>query len=326
MNSPELTAAALDVPAEPSLGLSCVVIVTERFDDVATVYKEYSAAAREISTSHEFVFVLDGNYPSAEQALTALVRQGEPVRVIKLAKWFGEATGLTVARDFCKGQVILTLPAYFQADTKDLPKVVEALKNHDVAVARRWPRSDSFLNRMQSWLFHTLVARIGGRRYHDLGCSVRAMDRHVLNELTIYADQHRFLPIIAEQQGFTVTEVNVAQARSDLRTRLYAPGVYVRRLLDLVSVFFLTKFTKKPLRFFGLIGATALGIGSVLLVWLTIDRFFLDIPLANRPLLLLASLLWVLGIQLLGLGLVGEIIIFTRARELKDYRIERVIN
>jgi hypothetical protein len=118
----------------------------------------------------------------------------------------------------------------------------------------------------------------------------------------------------------------VAQSEKDIHRRIYAPGLYVRRLLDLLTIFFLIKFTKKPLRFFGLVGTTLSGLGVISSLYLVGERLFLDISLADRPALILSSLLIVLGVQVIAIGLIGEIIIFTHAKDLKEYKIDRIIN
>jgi hypothetical protein len=170
-----------------------------------------------------------------------------------------------------------------------------------------------------------MIASVTGQAFHDLGCGARAMRRRVLEEISLYGDQHRFLPVLANRQGFRVVEVDLRQSPRDRYDRGYPVRDYVHRVLDIFTVFFLVRFTKKPLRFFGMVGASTFVIGAVLVAWLAIDRLVFLHPLADRPALLLSSLLVVLGMQLFALGLLGELIIFTHARDIKDYQIEAVI-
>ena len=155
---------------------------------------------------------------------------------------------------------------------------------------------------------------------------MRAFKREIAQEVTIYGDQHRFLPVLASRRGFKVRELKVGQSPKDQFRGVYRPREYVHRLLDIFTVFFLVRFTKKPLRFFGMIGSVTLAIGVVFVLYLVIERLFMDVPLAERPALLLSSLLVVLGVQILALGLIGELIIFTHARELKEYTVDEIIN
>lgn len=311
--------------SEP-VDISVIVPVSERYDDVASLYHEYKDALVNSRRSFEFVYVLDGDYPQVFDGLRALQSSGEPIRIVKLAKWFGEATALTAGFEHSSGEIILTLPAYFQIEARDIPKVIEGLDAADMAVARRWPRLDSFLNRLQAGVFHGLLRWISGYRFHDLGSGVRAIRRRIANEVPVYGDQHRFLPMLASRQGFRVAEIDVAQSPREAGTRLYRPGVYIRRILDIFTVFFLVKFTKKPLRFFGLVGTGTFALGGIFLLYLIVERLIFGVPLADRPALLLSSLLVVLGVQVFAMGLIGELIIFTHAKEMKEYTVERVVN
>ena len=220
---------------------------------------------------------------------------------------------------------IVTLPAYHQIDAADIRKLVAALSTADMAIGYRWPRHGNALDRMRRSAFHGLVNCVTGARFRDLGCGARAMRRQVLEEIDLYGDQHRFMAILATRLGFRVSEVPMRQSAQDRHARVYRPREYVHHLLDLFSIFFLVRFTKRPLRFFGMLGAATFGVGAVLIAYLGMERLFFDETLADRPALLLAALLVVLGMQVFALGLLGELIIFTHARGLKDYRVEEVI-
>jgi hypothetical protein len=195
-----------------------------------------------------------------------------------------------------------------------------------MVVVRRWPRSDSWFNKLQTRMFRSVVHAITGTVASDIGCGVRLIKRKVLDEISLYGDLHRFLPILASRQGFRVRETDLPQSASEKRVRVYSAGVYLRRMIDLLTVFFLVKFTKKPLRFFGLTGFAVLAVGVVISLYLIMERLLFQVGLSNRPLFLIGILFVVLGLQIFAIGLVGEILIFTHARELKDYTIEEVIN
>ena len=145
------------------------------------------------------------------------------------------------------------------------------------------------------------------------------------DEIPLYGDQHRFLPALARQRGFRIAEVELRQSEKDMFRGRYRVREYLHRLLDILTVFFLVRFTKKPLRFFGTLGFIAASVGALFTLVLVVQRLFFDMPLADRPALLLASLLIVLGVQTFALGLIGELIIFTHASAMKEYTIRRVI-
>jgi hypothetical protein len=151
------------------------------------------------------------------------------------------------------------------------------------------------------------------------------MRAEVAKNLNLTGDMHRFIPILAFQQGYKIREMPATQREEDKKIRFYGVGVYVRRMIDIISLFFLIKFTRKPLRFFGLIGVTVFSFGAIITAFLGYARLFLGVALADRPMVLLGMLLMVLGVQVSSLGLLGELIIFTHARNIKEYHIAEII-
>jgi glycosyltransferase involved in cell wall biosynthesis len=298
--------------------------VVERTDDLVALYRTFAAELERLGEEFEFLFVFDGGFaPSPE--LIALSQQDQHVHLLRFAQRFGETAALRLGVDRSRGDVILTLPAYFQVQPEGLGPLLLAVDGGaDLAVAYRSPRRDSWLNRLQTRAFHQIIGGLSDQRFHDMACGARAMHRRIAENLPLYGDMHRFIPAIALREGFRVTEVPVPQHPNDIRTRVYGPGVYVRRLLDIATFFFLAKFTEKPLRFFGLIGSIFLGIGSVISVALLVDKIAGE-AIANRPLLLFGVLLIALGVQLIGLGLVGEIIVHLRAPHRRAYRVREQV-
>jgi glycosyltransferase involved in cell wall biosynthesis len=309
----------------PEVQLSVIVPVGPRHSDLRTLHAEYRNGLRNTGITWEFIFVLDGQYPDAEAELDALLQEGDRLSVVYLSRTFGESTALMAGFERASGELILTMPAYHQIDGSDIPKLLNALEVADIVVSRRTPRAGGFFEGVRRNAFHGLVNWMTGLKLHDLGCSARAMKRRVLEEVVLYGDQHRLLPALADRQGFRVLEIDVRQSPQDHFEGIYRTREYAHRILDLFAVFFLVRFTKKPLRFFGMVGASTLFVGAALVLYLVIDRLVFDHNLADRPALLLSSLLVVLGLQLFALGLLGELIIFTHARGLKDYQVDRVI-
>ena len=175
-------------------------------------------------------------------------------------------------------------------------------------------------------MFNNIIKTFVGTKFHDLKCNVRLFKREILENIYMYGDQDRFLPLWAWRLGYKVKEIKVKQHKADFRQNLYPLQSYVQRTLELVSLFFLIKFTKKPIRFFGSSGLLIFGIGAILGVILFVQRTFFEIPLADRPILLVSLLLIVFGILAFAIGLVGELIIFTHAKDIKDYIVEDVIS
>jgi glycosyltransferase involved in cell wall biosynthesis len=293
--------------------------------DLLGLYAEYKSALDALGTTYEVIVVLDGPRPELAADVQRLLASGDSVSVIGLTRRFGEATALVAGFQRARGRTIVTLPSYHQIRGSEIGKLVRALGVVDLAIGRRWPRTGSRFEAMRRNLFHRMLASVTGQRLHDLGCGARAMKRRVLEEIALYGDQHRFLPVLASRNGFKVMEIELQQSPLDRFTGGYPVREYLRRALDVCTVFFLVRFTKKPLRFFGMVGVSTFLVGAVLVAALAIDRLVFGHPLADRPALLLSSLLVVLGMQLFALGLLGELIIFTHARDIKDYQIEEVV-
>ena len=300
--------------------VSVVVPVVERADDLVQLYRAFAAELDARGEEYEFVFVFDGAFTPPPE-LAALSQQRENLRLLRFARTFGETSALRLGIERTRGDLVLTLPAYFQVKPEGIGTLLDALTDEtDMVVASRSPRIDSWLNRVQSLAFNRMIAGGAERPFTDIACGVRLFRRTVAEGLPLYGDLHRFIPALALREGYRVTEVAVPQHPGNARTRLYGPGVYARRLLDLAAFFFLAKFTEKPLRFFGLVGSAFFVGGAVASLVLVVNRIEGQ-GIANRPLLLLAVLLLALGVQLLGLGLIGEIIVHLRAPHRRAYRV-----
>jgi glycosyltransferase involved in cell wall biosynthesis len=310
----------------PPVDVSVVVAVADRCGDLAEVYRAHAAVLERLGRAFEFLFVLEPWFEREAKALSELAVQGAPLRVIRMPRPFGESTALVVGFKAARGDVILTLPPWPQTEPEAAAAVLARLDaGGDLVVGRRWPRTDSWVNRAQSRVFHALTRRTSGVDLRDLSCGVRAMRKAVTREVRPYGDLHRFLPLLAAQRGFEVAEVDVPQHPSDRRARIRRPGVYLRRLLDIFTLVFLLKFIRKPLRFFGLVGAGLFGAGVLVCLALVLEKFLAGAPLADRPMLILGVLLMVLGVQVGSIGLLGEIIIFTHSRRMRDFTIREVL-
>jgi glycosyltransferase involved in cell wall biosynthesis len=311
---------------EEKVDVSIIMTVCEAVDDVASTYEGVSVVLRRLNKTYEFLFVEHADSPHARAKINSL-RDSFPrqVRMINLRSVFGESDALSAGFAHARGKLVLVIPAYFQIDLREIDRLLLPLDTeYDLVSARRIKRKDSALNRAESRVFNWLVRRLIGVEVHDLGSGVVAMRKEVADSLDMYGDMFRFIPILAHRQGYKITEALLTHVPRRKKSGLYAPGIYVRRLLDIVTLFFVIKFTKKPLRFFGLNGAAIFFLGTVINLYLVFYKF-LGNPVANRPLLILGTLFMVLGIQLVSIGLIGELVIFVHARKLKEYRIEKIV-
>lgn len=291
---------------------------------VEQLYDDYKTQINKTGYKFEFIFIIEGEQPEIVKNLTLLTEHEENLKILVFSRWYGDSTSLSAGFDHASGDILITLPANHQIDPNAIPGLIDALGDNDMLVVRRWPRAGRKIGALQVRFFHFVLRNLLGFKFNDLGSAVRIFRKRVVEKVTIYGDQHRFLPVLASHYGFRVIEKEVPQIEEDLGGN-FTPGAYINRLLDLLAIFFLTKFTKKPLRFFGFTGMLVFSTGTLLTIYLAYQRLFMNIALADKPVLLLGILLIVLGTLLFAIGLIGEIIIFTHAKEIKEYNVERII-
>jgi glycosyltransferase involved in cell wall biosynthesis len=325
--SAQAAAFAVGTPAPVAI-VSAIIPVLRDDAAVADLHRAYQTALRGEGRQIEFIYVLARQSKQALDALSALKRAGEPLTVIVLSRWDGEGAALRSAFQRARGETVLILSASLQVEPGDVPKVLAALEDSDMAVATRRALDHSWFAAAQTRLFQWLVRLLFGRTINDPVCRVRAYRREVLDEIAGYSVQQHFSPLLAAERGFRVAEVEVAPAQGAGRRARAARFSLLSRLrlaLEAISLFVVLKFVHKPLRFFAMVGVPILLVGVVYTGILAIERLFFGEGLADRPALVLAVLLVVLGIQVLALGLIGEIIIFVSGKRIKDYTIEKII-
>ena len=301
--------------------LSVIVPINRDQVGLETLHKAYKEALQAPGHVLQFIYVVDGPLEAALASLRTLKRRGEPIEILHHAHRFGEAAALTTGFRHAKGERIMTLSEEITVKPAEFGKLLAAVENDDVVIARRMPPDGRAPGRQRK--FEYAANLLFGRRFNDLRSSVRVIRRAVAEEITLYGHQHYFLPLIAETHGFTVQEVEVDAERNQGRTPV---GPNFSLILDLITAFFLIRFIKRPFRFFGGFGFSVLAIGGLVTAWLVFSRLFLGEALVDRPALILSSLMIVLGIQIISVGLIGEIITFSFTKEHKDYKVERIVD
>jgi hypothetical protein len=320
--SAQSTTPTTGTPQARAKEISVLVPVTERPHPLDRLYEEFAPPLREAGFRFEFLFIVEPANVGFIEALKRLQDAGEPIRVASVGYPAGDTTLLRVGEEQARYDILVSLPVYPRIVASELPKVIQpVLDGAAMSVARRWPRQDSWLNRLQNRIFHFLIRSVGGRRLHDVACGVRAVVREALEELPLYGTFHRFLPLLAIRAGYQVEEVDAMQHPGDRQPRVYWPTRYLSRILDVFGLFFLVRFTDRPLRFFGSMGVIASTVGGMILAILALQRIEGQ-PLANRPMLLFGAILIVLGVQAIALGLVGEIIVHMNAPQRRPYRLK----
>jgi glycosyltransferase involved in cell wall biosynthesis len=318
-----------EMSSEVSGVLSVIVPVLSDTERAVPTFQQYRAALEGHGFELEFIYVLDRSARQAMEGLQTLKAMGAPLKVIVLSRWDGEVSALKSGFRHARGETFMLLPMEVQTKDGQLAELLHALGSGcDMAIGCRVLHERSWYDHLLNTAFHGLIRALFGRAFKDLACRVRACRRQVLEEILSHSTQHQFLPLLATDRGFEVCEVplktNAAQDNAKGFGRLHL-GAKVRLVLDACALYLVLNYIRKPIRFFGAIGLPILALGVLFAGFLTFSRFWFEIGLADRPALILAVLLIVLGIQVIVLGLIGEIIIFASGRRMKDYTIDRII-
>ena len=308
-----------------SMAISVIVPVIERVDDIHSLHTAICEELRGWDQRWEIIYLANPFFETEIQQLREFEKsENEDIHVVVFERPVDESSALTTALDHAKGEVFITIPSYFELELQVLQSLAESVEEGaDLAIATRSTRTEGWFKKIQSQIFNRLVTLATRTQFSDLASATRAIRREVLEEVPVYGDFHRFLPVLAERVGFRTVEITGDPSPKAAGPLLYSPRTYLWRALDILSVFFLARFTRRPLRLFGGLGASFGVSGAVILLLLGGQRL-LGTPLADRPLLLLGVLLLGLGVQAITIGLLGELLLFFHASELREYRIGRI--
>ena len=269
------------------------------------------------TVSYELILVDDGSRDDTWQVMCARAAQSEFIAAIKLRKNFGKATALSAGFSRARGQVLMTMDADLQDDPTEIPAFLKALDNGlDVVVGWKVKRLDPVNRLVLTRIFNGAVRRLTGVKLHDMNCGFKAYRRTVIETVPIYGDLFRFTPALASWEGFSVGEVPVAHHARKHGTSRYGLERIFRGSFDLVTVLFLTKYSKRPMHLFGSLGV-AMALAGVLincyltLLWASGQR------IGDRPLLLLGTLMILGGIQLFTMGFLGEFLTYLQQKRQK---------
>jgi len=305
--------------------ISVIVPTHNNGSDVQAIYRALRLGLENYGESFELIFVDDASTDNTYAQLLDLARRDRQVKLIRMRTSFGEASALDAGLRHALGQKLVFATARVRVNMQSLPQLLRKLDDgFDLVVGWRTPRQDSGVNRLVSWMFNWLMQKQGNLQLHDINSSVIATYRSVLENITFYGNLNVFIPVLAARQGYKVSEEQIEQLPGAFRKSVHV-AEYIQRLLDIITVIFLTKYSKKPLHFLGFFGIIFTFAGLAMNLYLFVYRILGFGAIAGRPLLLLGALLLVIGLQMISIGLIGEMIIYTHAREIKEYNIETVV-
>jgi glycosyltransferase involved in cell wall biosynthesis len=295
--------------------LSLVIPVFNEAESLELLVEEIDHALAPEQRAWEIVFVDDGSRDESPRVLKRLADARPEVSVIRLRRNFGKAAALAHGFAAARGDYIVTLDGDRQDDPREIPRLVAALDaGFDLVSGWKQSRQDPLSKTMPSRFFNWTVRRATGIPLHDFNCGLKAYRREVIETIRVYGEQHRYIPVVAAQAGFKVTEERVNHRPRVAGRSKYGWQRYLRGYLDLLTVLFLGRYQHRPQHLFGGLGTLLLVIGVIVELYLSVEKVVFGESIGQRPLLLLGALFIIVGVQLLSLGLLGELIVSSRAR------------
>lgn len=294
----------------PALDLSVVVPFYEEEEAIDAFFDELLGVLDRLPLRSEVIAIDDGSGDHTFDRLAAVRARDPRVKVIRFRRNFGQTAGLAAGFAHASGAVVVTMDGDLQNDPADIPRLLAKLdEGFDVVSGWRHDRQDDTLTRvLPSRIANGIISSATNVQLHDYGCGIKVYRREITTSLKLYGEMHRFLPAIAGDLGARVTEIPVNHRPRTLGRSKYGLSRTVRVVLDLMTVKFLSDFSTRPIQVFGLLGLLAAGLGGLLMLILGFERIFLGMPLADRPIVLLAILLVVIGMQFITFGLLGEML------------------
>ncbi|MGB3904503.1 MAG: glycosyltransferase family 2 protein [Anaerolineae bacterium] len=315
--------------ADDQLELSVVVPLFNEEDNIEPLFIRLREALEPLGKEYEIIVVDDGSTDGSFEALERLHARDPRLKVVRLRRNFGQTAAFSAGFDQAEGRVIVTIDADLQNDPADIPLLLAKLEQgHDIVSGWRKGRQDPFLSRrFPSMVANFLISEVTGVKLHDYGCSLKAYRREVVKNVDLYGELHRFIPALASWMGISLAEVPVTHHPRRHGKSKYGLSRTPRVILDLLTVRFLLSYSTRPIHIFASLGILTSFLGAMILAYLGFIRLVLQLSIADRPVLLLGILLFVVGVQFVTMGLLAELTIRTyhEARNKPTYMVREIL-
>lgn len=317
-----------------TVNLSLVIPILNEADNLKPLYEQLTTSLEEVGQPYEIIFVDDGSTDASLIILEEFFGHDPGhVRVIQFRRNFGKTAALSAGFAHVRGQVIITMDADLQDDPAEIPAMLAKLdEGYDLVAAWRVNRQDPLDKTLPSRIYNSVVSRFTGVPLHDFNCGFKVYRRAVTDSAKLYGELHRFIPVLAHQQGFRITELPVEHHPRRAGVSKYGAERLLKGALDFGTVLFLTTYLKRPLHLFGAAGLAIFGIGSLINLYLAVLWLLREVggvagigPIGTRPLLIVGVLAMILGIQLISIGLLGEMLRYFTFRPTEEYAIGRIL-
>lgn len=300
--------------------LSFIIPIFNEEDSLKQLHDEIIENIKEYK--YEIIFVDDGSTDHSFAEMLKLSETDKNVKIIRFRKNFGKAAGLQTGFDHADGDVIFTMDADLQDDPQEISAFLKKIEDgYDLVTGWKKKRRDPISKTGPSWLANSVMSKAFKLKLHDYNCGFKAYRREVIDEIDVYGEMHRYIPALAHAKGFKVAEIPVHHRKRKHGVSKYGVERFFRSFLDLLTVRLVTGYLHSPLYLFGRIGAGFTTAGFLIALYLTIIKLGFGQPLYNRPLLYLATLLIIIGLQFFSIGLLGELIVNQGRKANKEKQI-----
>ncbi len=309
--------------------ISVVVPIYNEKDNVAILHKKIKDVMVKNSYDYEIIFVDDGSSDGTFEVMQQLAKEDKNLKIIRFRRNFGQTAAMAAGFDYAKGDVIVSLDGDLQNDPEDIPALLKKIEEgYDVVSGWRKNRQDEKKRVAFSKVANWLIGKITKVNLHDYGCSLKAYRSDVAKNLHMYGELHRFIPVLANIYGASITEIPVRHHPRQFGQSKYNLSRTFRVIVDLILMYFMQKFITRPIHFFGIIGFFLFALGFGIDSYLAAEKIFFGMNIGNRPLLLMGVLLILTGINLGGIGIISEFLtrIYYESQNKKIYNIKTVIN
>ena len=313
----------------PNQLISIIIPVFNESESIGYLLDEVLNVMQNNKLNCELIVVNDGSNDNTSTVLDELTIKIKELSVISLRKNYGQTAAMAAGFDNSKGEIVITLDGDFQNDPNDIPNLISHInEGYDLICGWRYARKDKLINRrIPSKIANKLIANVTGLKLHDYGCSLKAFRKEILDDIKLYGELHRFLPVLAKIEGAKIKEIKVNHRIRKYGSSKYGIDRTFRVLMDLLTVWFMTKFLTRPMYGFGFVGIISILVSLGMTSYLFIIKL-LGNDIGNRPLLMFALILGIAGVQLFSFGLLSELLIRTyhESQNRPIYRVRKIQN
>ena len=301
--------------------ISLVIPLYNEEESVIPLSHEIRKSMSRLNTNYEVLLIDDGSNDSSLQKLKEITKTDNRFKFLSFRKNYGKSAALQVGFKAASGDVVVTMDADLQDDPQEIPNLLKKLEEgYDLCSGWKKKRQDPFIKKISSKFFNFVTRVISGIKIHDFNCGLKAYRKEVVDNVKVYGELHRYIPVLAKWQGYKIAEIPVMHHQRRYGKTKFGITRFFKGFIDLITVTFVTRYIKRPMHFFGFLGALSSFVGIIILGYLTI-LWIQGHPLSNRPMLFLGMLLIIVGVQLFAVGLLGEVIVHN-AMDDREYVIK----